>query len=244
MDDFKHLFRALEAGCPPHAGLAIGFDRLIAVMQDRDTVRDVIAFPKNSNGEDPMVESPGPIHWKELEAYHLQVVPRDRREFPREHPHAKHSTMREQQKAIIVVKEQDGVTESQAPVDDGQYLRQYFDDLKVLPRDRREVSPKSFTPIEKSRMQEYIEVLKNPPSEKTEPIEDFNQPRSSAAVMVGDFDAMKTYLTDVVSPSLKSVLLNPDMVASGQVQLPELTGLVGESALDTMKLERKATARE
>jgi hypothetical protein len=77
---FSHLFKALEAGCPPHAGLAIGFDRLIAVMQARDSVRDVIAFPKNSNGEDQMVASPGPINERQLRDYHLKVVGRDRQQ--------------------------------------------------------------------------------------------------------------------------------------------------------------------
>ena len=77
---FSHLFKALEAGCPPHAGLAIGFDRLIAVMQARDSVRDVIAFPKNSNGEDQMVESPGPINQRQLRDYHLKIVGRDRQQ--------------------------------------------------------------------------------------------------------------------------------------------------------------------
>ena len=74
METFSHLFKALEAGCPPHAGLAIGFDRLVAVMQGRDSVRDVIAFPKNPNGEDPMVQSPGPISLSQLEDYHLSIV--------------------------------------------------------------------------------------------------------------------------------------------------------------------------
>jgi hypothetical protein len=46
-------------------------------MQGRDSVRDVIAFPKNSNGEDPMVQSPGPVDHKQLEDYHLKVVSRD-----------------------------------------------------------------------------------------------------------------------------------------------------------------------
>ena len=58
MNDFSHLFEALRAGCPPHAGLAIGFDRLIAVMTGRESVKDVIAFPKSSKGEDLMVKSP------------------------------------------------------------------------------------------------------------------------------------------------------------------------------------------
>lgn len=72
LESFSHLFNALRAGCPPHAGLAIGLDRLVAVMQGRDSVRDVIAFPKDKNGRDPMVKSPNKITDKQLEQYHLQ----------------------------------------------------------------------------------------------------------------------------------------------------------------------------
>jgi aspartyl-tRNA synthetase len=73
MADFSHLLQALRAGCPPHAGLAIGFDRLVAVMQGRETVRDVIAFPKNNNAEDPMVRSPSLMQRKQLMDYHIKV---------------------------------------------------------------------------------------------------------------------------------------------------------------------------
>jgi aspartyl-tRNA synthetase len=72
MDDFSHLFEALRAGCPPHAGLAIGFDRMIAVMTGRESVKDVIAFPKSSKGEDMMVRSPSLITDQELKTYYLQ----------------------------------------------------------------------------------------------------------------------------------------------------------------------------
>jgi len=72
MKSFSHLFNALRAGCPPHAGLAIGFDRLLAMMQGRNSVRDVIAFPKDKNGRDLMVQSPNQITDKQLEQYHLQ----------------------------------------------------------------------------------------------------------------------------------------------------------------------------
>ncbi|TVY62762.1 Mitochondrial aspartate--tRNA ligase [Lachnellula suecica] len=72
--DFTHLLNALRAGCPPHAGLAIGFDRLIAVMRGTDSVRDVIAFPKSSKGEDMLVKSPQRVHRKEWERYHLKKV--------------------------------------------------------------------------------------------------------------------------------------------------------------------------
>jgi aspartyl-tRNA synthetase len=72
ISDFDHLLKALAAGCPPHAGLAIGFDRLIAVLCGTDSVRDVIAFPKNGSGVDLMVGSPSEVTLKELERYHLQ----------------------------------------------------------------------------------------------------------------------------------------------------------------------------
>lgn len=58
LKDFSHLFEALRAGCPPHAGIALGLDRLIAVMLGRTSVRDVIAFPKSGKGEDLLVKSP------------------------------------------------------------------------------------------------------------------------------------------------------------------------------------------
>jgi aspartyl-tRNA synthetase len=73
INDFSHLFEALRAGCPPHAGLAIGFDRLVAVMTGRESVKDVIAFPKSSKGEDMMVRSPSRMTDVELDRYHLQL---------------------------------------------------------------------------------------------------------------------------------------------------------------------------
>ncbi|CZR55740.1 related to aspartyl-tRNA synthetase [Phialocephala subalpina] len=73
INDFSHLLEALRTGCPPHAGFAIGFDRLIAVMTGRESVRDVIAFPKSSKGEDMMVKSPGLIRPEELKRYGLDL---------------------------------------------------------------------------------------------------------------------------------------------------------------------------
>ncbi|RKF64331.1 Aspartate--tRNA ligase, mitochondrial [Erysiphe neolycopersici] len=73
MNDFQHLFDALAAGCPPHAGMALGFDRLIAILTNQDSVKDVIAFPKSSKGDDLMVKSPSPISDTELERYHLKL---------------------------------------------------------------------------------------------------------------------------------------------------------------------------
>ena len=72
--DFSHLLDALRAGCPPHAGFALGFDRLIAVMLGRDSVRDVIAFPKTGRwGEDAMVRAPTLMSEEALDMYHLRL---------------------------------------------------------------------------------------------------------------------------------------------------------------------------
>ena len=68
---FAHLLEALRAGCPPHAGFALGFDRLIAVLTYAESLRDVIAFPKSKKAEDLMVKSPARITDEELARYHL-----------------------------------------------------------------------------------------------------------------------------------------------------------------------------
>ncbi len=70
---FSHLLEALRAGCPPHAGFALGFDRLIAVLTYAESLRDVIAFPKSKKAEDLMVKSPAPITDEELARYHLSL---------------------------------------------------------------------------------------------------------------------------------------------------------------------------
>ncbi|GAB7353615.1 hypothetical protein MBLNU459_g4030t1 [Dothideomycetes sp. NU459] len=73
LKDFAHLIEVLRAGCPPHAGMALGFDRLIAVMLGRESVRDVIAFPKSGKGEDLLVKSPTLMTEQQLETYQLKL---------------------------------------------------------------------------------------------------------------------------------------------------------------------------
>ncbi|KAK1598366.1 tRNA synthetase class II [Colletotrichum navitas] len=70
--EFSHLLKALRAGCPPHAGFAIGFDRFVAVLSGSSSVRDVIAFPKNNNGVDEFAGGPGKMTKEQLETYNLQ----------------------------------------------------------------------------------------------------------------------------------------------------------------------------
>ncbi|XP_036344295.1 aspartate--tRNA ligase, mitochondrial-like isoform X1 [Rhagoletis pomonella] len=69
-----HLLSALESGCPPHGGIALGLDRLIAIICRARTMRDVIAFPKSLNGVDPLSNAPVPISDEEKALYHLAVI--------------------------------------------------------------------------------------------------------------------------------------------------------------------------
>jgi aspartyl-tRNA synthetase len=63
---FGHLLRALRLGAPPHGGIALGLDRLVMLICGQDTIRDVMAFPKNNRGLDLMTQSPSHVDPKQL----------------------------------------------------------------------------------------------------------------------------------------------------------------------------------
>ena len=72
-DQFGFLLNAFKYGAPPHGGIAFGLDRLVAVMNNDETIRDYIAFPKNNSGRDVMIDSPSKIDNQQLDDLNIKL---------------------------------------------------------------------------------------------------------------------------------------------------------------------------
>jgi len=71
---FGFLLDALRYGAPPHGGIAMGIDRIIAILAGRETIREVIAFPKAASGADPLTGAPAPVDPAQLRELGLRLA--------------------------------------------------------------------------------------------------------------------------------------------------------------------------
>jgi aspartyl-tRNA synthetase len=69
---FGHILKAFKFGAPPHGGIALGLDRLVMLIAGEDSIRDVIAFPKNNRGVEMMTQSPAEADFKQLRELYIQ----------------------------------------------------------------------------------------------------------------------------------------------------------------------------
>lgn len=76
---FSHILTAFSYGAPPHGGVALGFDRLVMLICGEESIREVIAFPKNNKGVDIMSDSPSGVDFKQLRELYVRSVAKEKK---------------------------------------------------------------------------------------------------------------------------------------------------------------------
>ena len=76
-EQFGFLMDAFQYGAPPHGGIALGLDRLVAILGGSEIIKDFIAFPKNNNGRDMMIDAPSTLEEAQLQELYLNLLPKD-----------------------------------------------------------------------------------------------------------------------------------------------------------------------
>ena len=72
-EKFSALFNSFHYGAPPHAGIAPGLDRMIMLLTEEQSIREVIAFPMNSKAQDLLMGAPGKVTDKQLREVHIKL---------------------------------------------------------------------------------------------------------------------------------------------------------------------------